>query len=417
MWWAVILVHSVVSASITIPLSRHVDTHFTGMNGGTSHHEHQVSLKDISNLQYFGDISIGTPPTEFTVMFDTGSSDLWVPDCSFLPKPRHCFDEEHSSTHVSGGGQKTISYAKGQVTGSMGKDSVELAGIPIPQFKFLQVESGKDIQGNRFDGILGMGFQVISALGVKPLHQRMYEAGKVDHNEFAFYLPYDINEKGELTLGGYNDNRIGEDGLFDVPLHRAAYWSILASTVSFGNVHANKVECIVDTGTSLNVVPGEMVNAAVAATRAKLDAKHGHYTVHCDDDYSHAPHFNATFGKTMMTLAPKDYIVHVTPTLCILGFQSLGDDGRIILGDVWIRKYYTVFDAANLRVRFSTAHHGTDRLVYWYIIAGIGAILTGFLVYQMSSAYCNKSRQENGYAPVIDQEALRRHRNQFLDSH
>lgn len=53
--------------------------------------DQKIPIKDYMNTQYFITTSIGTPPQDFTVVPDTGSSNVWVyaSNCKTIACLRH----------------------------------------------------------------------------------------------------------------------------------------------------------------------------------------------------------------------------------------------------------------------------------------------------------------------------------------
>jgi len=313
-----------------------------------------ITFSDFQNAQYYGPITIGTPPQSFNVIFDTGSSNLWVPSkTGFMPfNFHHKYDNSKSSTYVKNGTKFAIQYGSGSLTGFVSQDTVSMGSATIKNQLFAEatVEPGLAFKVGKFDGILGMAFQSIAVDGMQPAWYSALEGQ--DMKAFGVYLGGTSGVGGEMTLGGVDSAHYTGDITY-VPVSRAKYWQVTVDSFSIGNL--TKVEAIVDTGTSLLVAPPDVVTAFGKKIGATLVAGK-EWTLDCSK-ISSLPDLEISIGGKPFPLSAKDYVLNVSGE-CLLGMMGmdLSREGlSLILGDVFIRKYYTVFDLGNTRVGFATA--------------------------------------------------------------
>jgi len=325
-----------------------------------------VVINDFENAQYYGPISIGTPAQNFNVVFDTGSSNLWVPSkhCNLLNVACHLhnkYDSSKSSTYVSNGTAFAIRYGSGSLTGITSQDTVTVGSVSVPSLLFAEAkaEPGIAFVAAHFDGIMGFGFPEISVNGMTPFFQAALQSGAIKEPKFAFYLEKTGSTGGELTLGGVDSSKYTGDFTY-TPITIRGYWQFAVSSITVGgSSFAAETKAIADTGTSLLAIPKSSLTSLLATFPSGVvtPLAAGEYTVTCSR-ISELPTLSFTIGGKAFELAGSDYVLSVSGE-CLLGIMGIdvpAPRGPLwILGDVFLRKYYTVFDYGNARIGFATA--------------------------------------------------------------
>eukprot|EP00904_Undaria_pinnatifida_P002144 jgi/Undpi1/11930/HiC_scaffold_4.g01629.m1 len=322
--------------------------------------EGKVIVKDYQNAQYYGQVEIGTPPQSFDVIFDTGSANLWVAgnDCGMSCGLHHRYKASKSSTYADDGRDFEITYASGPVSGALSVDTVTWGGMGLEEQTFAEVKDAKGLGLafilGKFDGIMGLAFDEISVQGVPTPFGRLVESGELDEPVFAFYLG---NEKeGELIIGGTDPDHYLHD-IDYVPVTKKGYWQIDMDDVTVSGESVSSVKsAILDSGTSLLVGPSEDVKA-IASKVGAVKFLNGEYLMPCTADL---PLLTFSIGGKEYTLSGDEYVINAgNSKVCILAIMGMDVPEPMgplwILGDVFMRKYYTVFDYGNAQIGLAAA--------------------------------------------------------------
>lgn len=242
---------------------------------------------------------------------------------------------------------------------------------------------GDSFLGQAFDGILGLGFPNLSQISGNPLTLGLYTQGTLKRAIMGIWLG---DGRGEIAFGGVN-SRLYSGNIAWFKVTRPSYWQIpitkyqigtFSNTLGSGNISTRSGNrAILDTGTSLMALPTRIsnkINTMIGATMIQ----DGIWTVPCNNIYS-LPKITLTFGGKVASdgtsinsdyvLLPQDYIIQLpgdknntiihgkndkrindgTCVSCFTAVDIYNDEGleSWILGDPFLRKYYSVYDYTN----------------------------------------------------------------------
>lgn len=316
-------------------------------------------------MQYYGQISIGTPGQCFQAVFDTGSSMTWVPSsaCSGGGCMTHSqFRCNKSSTCRNTTKNIPLSYGMGRVAGKMNYDkfcvSIDTLQIIVQFFDNVLFQFGCNndticVQNQTFlettfehpvfkdylfDGLVGMAYDSLATDGLPTPFSQLIKSDKCPEKVFAFWLNSNQSDTngGELTICGTDPTLYRGDIQF-VPITKKAYWQFKMESIEVaGAIWAANIEAVADTGTSFIVGPTDDINRLNDKIGAKFNESIGYPIMNCSSIKA-APVIAFNIGGKRFTMNPQDYIIKppwFPEGTCSSTFLSLDvKDPLWILGD------------------------------------------------------------------------------------
>ncbi|PCH37388.1 aspartic peptidase A1 [Wolfiporia cocos MD-104 SS10] len=323
-------------------------------------------------VSYVTEVQIGNPPTAYTLLIDTGSSNTWVgANKSYVT----------SGTTMPTTNLISLDYGSGSMKGIELLDQVTLApGLTIENQSIGVAWVAEGFDG--VDGILGIGPTELACGTLFPdimecvptVTDNAWSKGLIGAYEvgISFAPVTEVGQvNGELTFGGIDPSKY-TGTLNYVPITSSSpanKYVGIDQSVSYGDVEIlSKTAGIVDTGTTLLMLSSDAFNTYKNLTGATMDQSTQLLRI-TREQYSQLKSMYFHIGDSTYEFTPNAQLwpralntelggTNDGMYLIVSDLGELSGNGiEFINGMSFLERFYTVYDVENSRVGLATTRN------------------------------------------------------------
>ncbi|KAE8147605.1 aspartic peptidase domain-containing protein [Aspergillus avenaceus] len=318
----------------------------------------------VSAASVQGDAAFVSPVTiggqKVVLNFDTGSADFWVmnTELSTAAQKGHAVYNPSNSTTFKKmeGATFNISYGDASYAyGGVGTDIVNIGGATVNNQAIGIPDTVSDafIEDTTSNGLVGLGFSSLNT--VKPDQQKTFFENVADSlQEPVMTASLRADGVGEYEFGLLDHSKY-EGDIANVTVDSSnGFWQFKSEYYAVGDGSVKNITetptSIADTGTSLMLLSQEVVDAYYAEVQHAVYASSASgYIFPCN---ASLPSLSIAVGPRHLATVPGHLInfseVGVNKTtggkVCYGGVQTNHGSSMQILGDVFLKAFFAVFD-------------------------------------------------------------------------
>ncbi|PWY93714.1 aspartic protease [Aspergillus sclerotioniger CBS 115572] len=318
--------------------------------------------QDGNDLSYFSVVNIGSENQALYMLLDTGGSDTWVfsSNCTSTACTMHnAFGANSSSTLEMTSDEWSVGYGTGSVSGLLGTDNLTIANTTVRMTFGLASNASDDFESYPMDGILGLGRTNESSYDNPTFMDAVSTSNLFKSNIVGFALSRSPAKDGTVSFGTADKDKYAGDITYTDTVGSGSYWRIPVDDayVDGTSCDFSNKSAIIDTGTSYAMLPSgdaQTLHSLIPGSNTSGN----YFIIPCNTTAK----LQVAFSGVNYTISPKDYVGSTSGSGCvskIVSYDLFGDD-IWLLGDVFLKNVYAVFDFDEERVGFAERSSNTS---------------------------------------------------------